>query len=547
VAGNYGDYDVAIEQADGTIEASCDCPYDGYPCKHIVAVLLSFLDNRRECEAQACKIKSTNATIEDRIRKLSKEELAELVIEFSRKSPDFKQLLTVRFASDQPQTLKMLLKQVARAFPSINSDDYSTGRIAKDLDRILQAVEGAEVKMQMQVRWAVVDAILHELNEYGMDDEPLENVFFRSMGRLKDILVGKDLFASERREIIGKLMRYYDIGNCGLIDAIYDAAMELCSDEKDYQVIIKSLGPAAATDSYKCGLLAHLHGIVGDEQAELAALERCLQSGSDYWRLAKYWLRRGDRGKAMSVVLEGVEKGQGRKDELYDFLQQDCEYRGDYDGLARLLDRKLERERIWPDRLKDDPILLSLKTHYQATGDRSGILRLLEMRLKWGAVDCDLYREAEAALDKEDWVGFEKGLMSHLTQEASSGKPLWSPEVSNAASALAEIYAYKGDSKQLFETVKGRRELLFKYEDKLLPIYSTHCLQERYAEAERLIAARGRGNYREAVEHLKQVKAIYTKVQNDPAGWKNCIRGVCETNKSLRALREELAKARLIG
>ncbi|MGD9506120.1 MAG: SWIM zinc finger domain-containing protein, partial [Syntrophobacteraceae bacterium] len=42
VAGNYGDYDVAIEQADGTIEASCDCPYDGYPCKHIVAVLLSF-------------------------------------------------------------------------------------------------------------------------------------------------------------------------------------------------------------------------------------------------------------------------------------------------------------------------------------------------------------------------------------------------------------------------------------------------------------------------------------------------------------------------
>jgi non-specific serine/threonine protein kinase len=42
VDGNYGLYDVEIWEEKGELEADCDCPYDGYICKHIVAVLLKF-------------------------------------------------------------------------------------------------------------------------------------------------------------------------------------------------------------------------------------------------------------------------------------------------------------------------------------------------------------------------------------------------------------------------------------------------------------------------------------------------------------------------
>ena len=45
VKGHYGTYDVEIEiDEDSVLDYSCDCPYNGYGCKHIVAVLYKFLN-----------------------------------------------------------------------------------------------------------------------------------------------------------------------------------------------------------------------------------------------------------------------------------------------------------------------------------------------------------------------------------------------------------------------------------------------------------------------------------------------------------------------
>ncbi len=43
VDGNYGDYTTTV-RLNGTVSASCDCPYPGPGCKHIVAVLFDVLD-----------------------------------------------------------------------------------------------------------------------------------------------------------------------------------------------------------------------------------------------------------------------------------------------------------------------------------------------------------------------------------------------------------------------------------------------------------------------------------------------------------------------
>jgi len=45
VKGNSGNYVVEISSNERGIDASCNCPYKWYPCKHLVAVLLSFVNN----------------------------------------------------------------------------------------------------------------------------------------------------------------------------------------------------------------------------------------------------------------------------------------------------------------------------------------------------------------------------------------------------------------------------------------------------------------------------------------------------------------------
>ena len=58
---------------------------------------------------------------------------------------------------------------------------------------------------------------------------------------------------------------------------------------------------------------------------------------------------------------------------------------------------------------------------------------------------------------------------------------------------------------------------------------------------ERLIDARGRENYQQAIGYLTQVKHLYEKQGQEPE-WHAYIANLRNSNKSLRALKEELDK-----
>ena len=65
------------------------------------------------------------------------------------------------------------------------------------------------------------------------------------------------------------------------------------SDKSDYQILTESLEvhiKKASFKSYYQNLLADLYNAIGDQTSRLKTLERNLQYGSDYWRLAEYWI-----------------------------------------------------------------------------------------------------------------------------------------------------------------------------------------------------------------------------------------------------------------
>jgi uncharacterized Zn finger protein len=62
--------------------------------------------------------------------------------------------------------------------------------------------------------------------------------------------------------------------------------------------------------------------------------------------------------------------------------------------------------------------------------------------------------------------------------------------------------------------------------------------------AERLIAARGRGNYAEAATYLVRVRDLYHRL-GEPETWQTLIADLREQNRQLPALQDELNKAGL--
>jgi len=530
VEGNYGDYIVEIT-ADGDygIDADCDCPYDGYPCKHIVAVLLAFINERSEYLKEAERVEKQVSSLEGKVKKLSKEELVKMVMSCARKYPDFKRELIVRFESEKPATFKSIKKQIQQAFPSVMSQSYSAPAIARTLNSILKSVESAPDSLKVDVYWAVADRTLEELNEYGIDEESLDEVAIESMEKLQPLLQEEPELKEKREKILAGLMRYYVLGNCGITDFIYDAAENICTERSDYQILIDTLEKKAKSDTfsgYYITLLANLYAKIGDEDAQLKTLESRLEYGMDYWQLAEYWLEKEESEKALEVVMEGIEKGTGRKNELYLHLQEHYEEKGDYESLSELLRSKIQRNELDYYHLAGDVLYKCLQRHSEETGDYQGQATLLELRLENDALDFEFYREAESVLKGEDWQEFEDRFISEAKKQENS-------------KLLAEIYEYKDDGESLWNIVKDDRWLLRKYEAKLSPLYPQEYIKLYQGIIDQYIARRGRENYRTAAEYAKTVKEIYLNVLKQSEQWDTYIKQLRKANKTLRAMQDE--------
>jgi uncharacterized Zn finger protein len=534
VSGNYGDYSVEVYEEDGKIRADCDCPYDGYPCKHIVAVMLEFVEKKGEYVKRTEKSKTQDSTLKARMAGLSKEKLLEIIMDCAKKYPDFKSELMVRFAEDKQKVLDAILKQIENAFPDIE-DSYSMSQIAKRLRTIAKQVDTASDDMKVNVYWAIADRTLEELNEYGIDDEILEGVAIDYMRDMASLLKGKAILKQKRQDILEELMEYYEWGNCGIVDSIYETVKELLEDKSDYQIVINHLEKAvkSSNSSYKRELLANLYEKIGDNEASLRTLESNLHYGMDYWRLAQYWIGKRKYDKVLEVVKEGLEKGEGRKDELYQYMREHHEKHKDYDALLALFKSKINDYKTGFYNIGSDKIYKSLMHHYESISNYNGIVNLLELRLAHESqLDFKFYQEAKSKLTDQDWSDYE----GRFIAKVKSGRFF------NNTGLLAEIYDFQGNTDELWKVVKGNSELLKKYEDKLFPKYSEEYLEQYKRIVEHHIKLKNRESYREAAKYAERIKRLYCKVLKENDKWETYIQNLRIVNKSLRAMQDEFSR-----
>jgi hypothetical protein len=128
-----------------------------------------------------------------KIQTLSKDELVEILLSYTQKYPDLKRDLMARLEGEQTVTFNTIKQQIAQTFPSIESPNYSPSNIAKQLRTILDSGENFSQELQIKVYWAVIDRILKELNRYGMDDAPLEDIAIDTMEKLITAFTDPDI------------------------------------------------------------------------------------------------------------------------------------------------------------------------------------------------------------------------------------------------------------------------------------------------------------------------------------------------------------------
>lgn len=230
VSGSSGySYDVEIAAAQRGLDATCSCPYEGHPCKHIVAVLLTFLKKKDELLKEATEKKKKMVSMKERVCALSQDRLAEILLSLAGKYPDCQRDLLIVLGDDSHETVNVIKKQIHQMFRVFEAEDMSSSKVVKQLKDILTSVRQAQTDFRLKVYWAVADRILHVLNEYGMDNEPLEDVTIEALDLLAEVSSSSGISPDEKAKIVKALEKYSAWGNCAIVDDIKEAREKIKS------------------------------------------------------------------------------------------------------------------------------------------------------------------------------------------------------------------------------------------------------------------------------------------------------------------------------
>ena len=530
----------------GIVSGNCSCPVGGGGhCKHAAALLLTWVHQ----PDAFLEVEDLQTALERR----SKAELVALIRRMCARYPDLEPLLELPVAgeagAERPLDPQVIRRQASDAFHGAGFDEW--GGVYGIAQRLLELVDIGDDYAERE-EWhnaaTVYETVMRVvLDNYGMvqDEEgDLHAIVSRCVEGLGECLEAAEDPA--RRE--GLLRALFDVyrwdAEYGGIDMGYEAPgiiLEQAVPEEKRQVAgwVRDAMPTGNdwSDNYRRqqygGFLLRLEE---DQLDDEAFLRVCRETSR--------WHDLVDRLLTLGRVEEAAAAARQVGD--YDLLQlADLFVSHGHGDLAEELIRERARTaQAGPDGRahRDSRLVVWLKERAQERGDPAEALALAES-LFWERPAVPGYQELRGlARPLERWDEQRAAVLSRLANEGQYH-------------LLTEIHLEEGEVERALETLEqisaSRRG--WGWAGSPLRIQVAQAAEESrpreairlYMEAvERLIAARGRGNYAEAATYLVRVHALYHRL-GEPETWETLIAGLKEQNRRLHALQDELNRAGL--
>ena len=288
--------------------------------------------------------------------------------------------------------------------------------------------------------------------------------------------------------------------NSGFTDSLVDAAMEMCVAKEEKIYLADCLSDRG--NFYYRGLAANIYLENGEDQKFLKNKKANLQYGSDYLELAEFYKKHGEQEKALQIVLEGLEKANGRLDEIYRYLFDYYRKKQDQAALEKLYKTSEKRRR------DQDTITELMYQYYTEQGDYENQKRIL---IKLISVSdrgdlYKLYQKCKAVLKAEDFDKEEQNILDVIKK--------------SNLSVYFDILMDKGETGEVMEYITQSKQyggwgidaghyfskrLSGKYPRKIIEMY--------WKEVSLYVGLGKEKNYQHAVTVLKEIHKIMKKNQ----------------------------------
>lgn len=540
--GRSADYYVVEARVEGgrVEEAECSCPVGGGGfCKHVGALLLSWLHAPEE-------FRETEPA-EKLLARCTKEQLIGLIEQMLQQEPELESWLEVALPNPGKKGAVIdaaaYRDRAAAAFQSAGYGWEADRQVTDALATLKQIGDGHLNRKEFETAAAVYRGILEGFVEnYETFHDETGNVgsvaqqciegLGSCMPHLKE---SPEARQSALRALFEVLKFDVEFGGIGLSDDVPDIFADQATPEERATVAgwIREVMPKGDDFSTSWrrqtfgGLLLDLES-PADDEAYLAHCRRFNLTGDLVNRLLK--LRRLDEAVA-EIKQAPVHALPGYADLLVSHKQSER-------ALALVRDRLLREK----DESSRPHLVEWLERFYAARKDWQAVL---DLTLEQFRKDPGLsgYQEVRKYAKKlKNW----KSLRPEIMEIARGAR---------SPSELIRIHLLEGEVSQAIDLLKSPSLCrqrggwgwdavdldVAKAAEKTHPeaaveIYSKH--------AQDLIGLRGRGNYEAACKYLKKVRELYRKLKQT-ADWDKLITAIRQANPTLRALRQELDRARL--
>lgn len=209
---------------------SCDCPYDGDVCKHVVAVLYELRQEIKKNHTKPTPPKNKKLTLQSLLEKISLAELQGFVVEYAASDKTFYQKFELHFAEkdERIDVRKKYTDLINKIFRS-NSDrgyiGYNESRkVSRELEKIVamgyQYAEKDNFKDALTVAQVVLAELMSAYPEADDSSGELGGTFY-SISELFDFLATSSMGLRLKEELLEFLAKelqnqsYFDYGDAG--------------------------------------------------------------------------------------------------------------------------------------------------------------------------------------------------------------------------------------------------------------------------------------------------------------------------------------------
>lgn len=515
---------------------SCSCPIGGH-CKHVGALLLAWMND----PVAFMEVEDLIANLERR----DKPELIALIKQMLVRHPELETLielpLPVKGKRAKPADAAKLRREIANAFQHAGDDWHAAAEVAVALEPLVQIGDDyaqlGDLRSAATVYQTIAQGVLEQYDRVQDEEGDLNGIVDACVTGLERCL-GVVQEAAQREAMLRSLFEIYrwdvDFGRIGMGEEAPELLVSMTTPEERKLVArwVRDVLPVGNEwiESYHReiygGLLLELEQDTLDDEAYLRV---CRETGRQYDLVDRLL----SLGRLQEAEAEIRNAHDSRLLRLADLLSA-------YGHAGRA--EALVRERYAATQ-KQQAFALWLRERVRARGDWDEAIQLTEA-IFWSQPSITGYKELKSLVQAHGkWPVLRESLLARL-------------EEGRQYALLTEIYLEDGDVERALVTVEQVKSPFSMFN----PMFD-RTLQLRVAEAaektqphaaiaiyrkaaDRMIEARGRDQYASAAQYLARVRTLYLRL-DERATWDALIGAIRTDNKRLRALQEELDRAKL--